>query len=260
VLGQGAARLIVQTAGEAAVRITSDTSCGFGALLVKADPAMVVGGDGEQGSMTWHVDGCAVGASSQTNFDPDCQGGTDTIQGTLTVSATQKVTGKRQVILGIVNSITPNSSQSVTITFDKADMTDLAAWYLPGGGAAPPGKLTVHHGTLTGTVQPVTAERKSAPGTYDVATPIASFSNLSLTGAAVTLNADHKTFNLNIDSAQLTAMNGHYMGQGNFISGTISINGHLVTLPQMGLDPSYSQDKFDASYACTADMTAVLPP
>jgi hypothetical protein len=28
----------------------------------------------------------------------------------------------------------------------------------------------------------------------------------------------------------------------------------------MGLDPSFTQASFDESYACTTDMTAVLPP
>jgi hypothetical protein len=259
-LGPAAARLLIQTAGAAAGRVNSDKSCGFNAWLVKLSPTNVVGNDGQMGSMTWHIDGCDVGSADRSDYSTDCLGGVDSIQGTMSVSATRTVTGQRQVILGLVDSITPMSPDAVTIAFDGVQLSELAAWHTEAGASAPVGKLTFHDGVITGTVQPVTAERKSAPGTYDVATPVAKFTTLSIGPAHATLVAGGKTFNLNIGGAMLNAMNGHWQGQGNTLTGSIVLDGRTLSLGTLPLNPSFAQTSFDASYACTTDMMSVVPP
>jgi hypothetical protein len=260
VIGPGVARLLIQTAGAAAGRIANDSSCGFSHWWTRLTPTAVTGGDGEEGSMTFHIDDCDVGSSAPTEYGTDCLGGKSSIQGVLKMSATQVVTGKRDDILYLVPSITPDAPDSVTVTFDHADMTNLAAWHTAAGASGPEYKLTLQSGTMTGTAKPVTGQSKSDPGDYDVGTPVATFTNLAFNGGAATLFADGKTFKLNIDSATLNAMNGHFRGQGNYLSGTISIDHHMVMLPQMVLNPSYEQQAFDASYACTADLASVIPP
>ncbi len=259
-LAKNAARLMVQTAGAAASRVNADKKCGFETLLVKVAPTSVQGGDGEMGSMKWHVNTCNVGHEGATDYATNCSGAKDFVEGTLGVSATRTVTGMRKVLLGVINSITPASSDAVTIALDKVDLVEVAAWRLDPGATAPRGKLVFHTGELSGTVLPITAQRRSAPGTYDISTPIARFSELSLGEAHATLFAGPKRFNLNLTSAKLSAMNGRWMGQGNTMTGTVVIDGQTVTIAGEPLDPLYDQPAFDASYACTSDMQATIAP
>jgi hypothetical protein len=258
-LATAAARLVVQTSGAAAQRVNNDSSCGFENLIVKLSPTDVSGKNGEMGYMKWHVNGCEEGASAPKSYATDCNGAVDSVSGSMKVTATRTVTGQRQVILGLLNSITPRAHDAATIALDQVDLSGLAAWRVDGGASAPRGVLTFHQGSLTATVGPITGERKSAPGTFDIPTPIATFTSVSLTNAPATLVSAGKTFNLNLQSASLTAMNGRWQGKGNSLEGTVVLDGHTVALPPMALDPLFDQPIFDASYACTADLLEPVP-
>jgi hypothetical protein len=258
-IGGGAARLLVETMGAATTRVWNDSKCGFQSVLVKLAPTAVTGGDGQHGSMSFHVDGCDVGASSTINYGTDCTDGKDSLIGKLAVSASCEVTGTRHRVVGVVNSITPDAPDSVTLNLGDVGLSEFATWHTPAGGT-PLGKLTIHHGTMTGTVHPITAERASAPGSYDIGTPVAMLNNITLSGATATLLAGPKTFNLSIDAASINAMNGRWKGQGNSLSGSIRIDGHDVTLAEQPLDLQYTQARFDQSYACTTDMASLVPP
>jgi hypothetical protein len=55
-------------------------------------------------------------------------------------------------------------------------------------------------------------------------------------------------------------MAGGYKGKINQLSGTAVVDGVTVNIPPMALDPTYKQADYDATYACTPDLKAVIPP
>jgi hypothetical protein len=148
----------------------------------------------------------------------------------------------------------------VTLTLTDVDLTEFAAWSLAPQATQPSGKLLLHTGTLSTTLNPILGERQSKPGTYDVPTPVARFTSIGLASATATLTSGAKTFKLTLDEVQLSAQAGAYQGKSNTVAGTLKLNGAPVTLGSTVLDATFAQAAFDAAYVCTGDLLATVPP
>lgn len=259
-LGQNAARLIVQSAGAVGSMINKDSDCGFDDTWNKLNPTDVTGDPPNQGSMTWEVSGCRLVPGAATVLDTYCSGAKRVAAGEVTVSARRVVTGERETKYLVVPSIIPDTPEAVTLDLTQVQLKEFAAYSIAPQAAAPAAKLVVHSGTLSSKLVPILGERKSAPGTFDVPTPVASFTSISLKTARTTLTAGAKTFHLDLDAAALTAQAGGYKGKVNTVAGSLKVNGVTVTVPSIPLDPSFQQAAFDQSYACTDDLKATVAP
>lgn len=254
VIGDGAARLIIQTVGTLASMVNGDATCGFEDKLgVLLWPSETIGDAGEMGSMTWDVEACTVGSEPLARQSEDCIGGATFQQGHADIDATRTVDGERTTELLFIAAIEPRDSSSVHIWLNEARLSEFVVYSLAAGESAPVGKLTIHDGTLSGLVEPATGARADASNTFDIATPIARISNVHLRNASVTLEAQGKVFEIFIADTQLDALNGSIGGESNLIAGTIMIDGDSVGVGG-GLNPTFNQQTFESSYLCTENL------
>lgn len=254
VIGDGAARLVIQTVGTVASMVNSDATCGFEDKLgVLVFPTEVVGDTGEMGSMTWDVEGCVVGSDSLAVLSEDCLGGATFVEGFADVSATRTVRGERTTEYLLIDAIEPRDSHSVTIELHDVALGEFVTFPLAAGESTPLGMLTIHEGTLSAVVEPATGARADAPQTFDRPTPIARISNVHLRNARATLEAQGKVFEIEIADTNLSATNGTVAGVTNQIAGTILIDGDVVEV-NGPLNPTFDQQTFEQSYLCTENL------
>jgi hypothetical protein len=258
VLGEGAARLIVAGVGAIASQANANTECGFDAYTTLLFPYLVEGEPGEMGLMSWNIDNCLVGSDGLVE-DPDCAGGRTITGGWADVTATRYVSGERTQMIGVIDAIEPRDRESVEIVLTDVALDDFSVELWSAGASMPRGTLTLHSGTLSGTVMPIMGEMASEPGRFEVATPVAILSDITLNDAQATLVSEGMTFNITFDDVLLNAVNGTWNGQSNTISGSLSVNGETVVLDPQPLDDGFDQAAFDQSYACTEDLLEIIP-
>jgi hypothetical protein len=258
-LGENAARLLVLSAGTVAEMINADDACGFETTSVLLSPTSVVGAAGELGSMSWDVSDCELSGSAIRAYSTDCMGTKTWVRGGVVVDATRTVRGEREKQYLVIDSVIPRSRDAVTISLPRVELHDFVAYEVAAADEEPAGKLTLHSGTLAAVVSPRLGERESKPGIFDVASPAADIGALSLPGAEATLESAGKTFKLSLSDVQISARNGVFQGYGNTIAGSLRVNGELVEFGPIDLNPDYTQAAFDAGYACTEDLLAVIP-
>ncbi|MFZ5468250.1 MAG: hypothetical protein ACOZIN_02335 [Myxococcota bacterium] len=260
-LATNAARLVIQTAGTLASMINSDNLCGFEDVLVKLNPTRVEGDDGSFGLLAWQVADCRVGQTGVSLVSQSCDGKRTLSTGYAQVDAERVVTGERDTAYAVADSIIPRTPDAVTITLSDVLLTDFSAYSLPSGAVSPVARLVLHSGRLFAVVAPIVGERQSEPGRFDVPTPVATFSNVRLLDAYATLEVGGMRFTLVIPETRLLAQNGSLRGVSNTLSGTLRLgSGLTIDLAAVPLDPDFEQTAFDASYACTPDLKAPIPP
>lgn len=257
-LGENAARLLVLTAGTVASMVNADDECGFENTLLLLNPDEVVGDEGETGSMSWSVEQCDLSGVLR-RYSEDCSGGYTMVWGGLVVDASRTVSGERNSLYYLFDSIIPRTRDAVDVRITHAELDDFVAYQVPAGADEPKGKLTLHSGVLEARVLPRLGERESDPGVFDVPTPLAELHSISLPSAEATLEAEGKTFKLSLSDVQLYARNGVFGGFGNQVSGSLKVNGELVEFGPIDLNPDYEQAAFDASYTCTEDLLEAIP-
>lgn len=267
VLAEGAARLIVQATGEVASMINADTDCGFDATDVLTSPTVVEGDPGEMGRMGWRIESCDISVDADDVGTPaatDCLGKSTFRSGGFTFTGERDVTGVREEIgflgITIADSIVPSSHDAVTVRLEDVALADFKSWSEnEDGTSADLGVLTIHSGSLAAGLDPVLGANAGEDGTFDVPTPVSALGGVRLTDAEVTLVSDGKTFKLHVDDTDLAAFNGTYNGRSNEIDGTITLEGETFSLAGQSLNPEFTQDDFDARYACTEDLADVIP-
>jgi hypothetical protein len=258
VLGEGTARLLIQTIGTIAGAVNSNEQCGFEAYLVKMLPDEVIGEEGEMGSMTWSIDDCSIGSNETVIDSEDCDGGITYTGGFTSIDATRTVVGEREKLLFLFDSIIPKAHQSVELALDNVVLDNLVGYSIAAGASEPLGILTLHSGTLSAVVEPILGERVSEPGSFEVTTPVALFSGVRLQNATATLESEGKIFSLEISDSSISAVNGSWDNLTNHLTGTINVNGTQVTLDNMDLNPDFNQTAFDSTYVCTEDLMNVV--
>ena len=259
-LATNIARLTVQAAGNIASLTQNDTRCGFSALLVKTMPDEVTGSNGQMGQIRWGISNCTIGQTGPASLGADCSGTTTYLSGRANVSAQRVVKGERNAELVVFDSIIPRARDALTIKLTSVPLDELSTWTVLPSEVNPYAKLVIHSGILSGTVTPALGERKSKPQVYDVATPVATFTDVQLSNANVSFSVGGKKFNLEVPAVKVSALNGSLNGKSNTISGVVTLgNGHLITIAPTALDPEFEQKAFDSSYACTSDLKAPIP-
>jgi hypothetical protein len=258
VIADGAARLIVQSVGTVASMINKDEECGFADMFgVLINPTDVQGEVGEMGSMTWHIDDCQLGASELSVFSEDCLGGVTYLDGVANISSTRTVLGERDTEYFLFDSVVPRNSRSVQLWLEDVELSEFASFGIAAGDSEPLGILTIHQGQLSAYVEPATGERADDAGVFDVATPVASMREVHLRNAVATLESQGKIFVIDIPDTNLSATNGRVDGVTNRISGQVMLDGKSVSI-EGPLNPSFSQQSFDQSYACTENLARPL--
>lgn len=257
-LAENTARLVVLAAGVVAKAVNADSDCGFDAARVLLTPSRVEGSVGEPGLLSWKVGGCALELGVATDLSTDCLGGRMVAGGRAVVSAERTVTGLRERRYFVVPSIVPRAADAATIVLRDVALHGLEVSTVAPGASVADGVFTLVEGRLSATVTPYLGERSSAPGEFGPPTPVAVFSGLRLEGARGVLNSGGRAFRVELPSVELEAVNGTVGGRSNVLSGTVQLHGRQVTLRDRPLDPSFAQERFDASYACTEDLRAPL--
>jgi hypothetical protein len=199
------------------------------------------------------------------NIGTDCLGTREFQSGIAAVSGMRHVDGMRHDInLGLltIHSITPNTPESVKVQLTNVVFNELSDYSLDPNQTSPSRAITLHGGSMSALVEPITGEEAMTPGTFDIATRVARLQSVNVTNAPTTIVYLGKTFNVHVDSASLSAFSGSYArtGEKNSINGSITVSGSTFTLDHAPLDPAFDQMNFDASYACTPNLKAPIPP
>lgn len=262
VLASGVARLLALTAGTLASEINKDDECGFEDFWVKTDPTRVVGDSGDQGLLEWEIDDCRLRNNGSAPVYVDCYGRQRFFDVDLTVDAMRTVTGERETILVLVDSIIPNSHDAVTIALQDVEIARLELYEREGDLSAPFRGIRAEGGRLSATVQPIVGENAGDRGRYDVPTPVVHITNLSLSAAPVTVQSGPKTFKFQVDAADVEAFNGSWdeAGMTNYLSGSVVIDGETIPLGVLPLVDGFDQSEFDARYACTNALVDLITP
>ena len=254
IIGDGVARLVVQTVGTIAGLINEDDNCGYSNTLgVLANPSSVVGDRGEQGSLTWEIADCQVGNDALAVYATDCLGNTTWLAGHASVDSWRTVFGEREAALDLFlfafgESIIPNDEKSIELSLDGSELHELSTYAIKAGESEPLGILTIHEGTLDAFVEPATAEANDGSG-FTVPTPRAHMSGVRLRDARATLTAQGMTFVVAIDDTNIVATNGRLGLAENTIAGTVTIDGDVIAIGG-SLDPDYDAARFDDSWKC----------
>jgi hypothetical protein len=216
-----------------------------------------------------------VGATDDARvYDSDCEQTDSIVNGSATVIASRTVTGLRDDIIDLsfldpllglfdaddaLKSITPGSHEFVIIDIKFVILEDFVSYILPLGDSEPVGSLTIESGEIKGIVRPVMQERVGSPGTYDIATPAAFVEDVEVFNLKAVLLGQGKIFNVDIEYAYLSALNGIFQGVGNTVNGRIKVNGKLVELgDDTILNPDFDQDAFNQSYACEEGLPGFI--
>lgn len=260
IVGDGVARLIVQTVGTVAGAVNANADCGFANTLgVLANPIEVVGEHGEMGSLTWSIEDCANGAPELSVFATDCVGNQTFIEGNASVDSVRTVYGLREPAVDLFffalgESIEPQDSRSIDLWITETQLNEFSSYGLKAGATEPLGILKIHQGTLDAFVQPATGENTEGGG-FVVPTPVATMEDVRLRNATATLFAQGMTFVITIDDTNLTATNGRVHDSENAIAGTVTIDGVVIEVGG-ALDPEYDAAQFEAGYVCTENLAA----
>jgi hypothetical protein len=255
-LAEGAARLLMRDAAGAVSLINNNAFCGFQNQDLLQNPIEVVGDPGSLGEMAWAAN-CNVGTGGLSGLSTDCFNVTTTVEGIAGMSAIRVVDGLRDQICGgfldlfCADTIHPIAPNDVLFQFN-AGFSNFAV------GTAD-AKLILHSGSMAATVRPMQGQN-AGTGEFTVATPIASFDSVALSGADVSLITGAKTFRFPIAAAQLQAFAGSFGGGHNSLSGGITVDGAPWVLGNLPLQTPYDQTKLDQSYACTPGLVSTLPP
>jgi hypothetical protein len=267
VLGEGAARLIIQSVGEAASMVNADADCGFAntGILRDSVKAPANADVGDMGSLTFFTEACAMNASPENVGTPasvDCVGKEKHRSGQVTVTSTRVVEGELEVIsifgIAVADSIIPRVRDAVSISLEDVTFTDFKMWSVRPDGGEDLGVLDIASGSGSALVSPILGENADDAGVFMTPTPVSALDDVNFSDMSAVLYADGKIFKLDIASTSLRAFNGTYQGQSNLIAGSIVVNGETIELAPQGLDPEFEQSAFDASYECTENLTAVI--
>lgn len=241
---QAVARLTVPAVSSIVAILEQDTTCGFASANVKA-AAMQNGTVGGRGQVVYSTTACRIEIPEDRVLATDCTGRQIRAQGKLTVTArkllTGVVTGEPQVPIFPVTDA-PAVYELTEVVFDgfrTATSTSAA--------------LIQAAGKLSAKVTPRVA-RGVRSQACTVRTQIAKVEDVKYDDAIVTLEAGGAV-TLSVLDSDFDATVGSWDSASNTLSGSVNIAGEQHTLPAgEGLDPTFQQASFDASWQCDPDL------
>ncbi len=244
----GAARMAIMAAGSVTGLAGTDEACGFTSLatMLTGIGGLEFGDDGSL-EVRWNIEDCSV-AAPEPVVQTDCAGDVRTTQGAATVS------GSQVVALQPGLPPAPGDPRAVHLTVSEAELFQLVMTSERPSAPDEDATITFHKGRISAEIEPVLGESESAPGTYQVPTPVARISRVRLNDATLTIDAQGNQLDLRIDDSDLTATSGNFPGGvTNTITGYIVVDGRRVEIDD-ALESDYEPAAFDATYACTPDL------
>jgi hypothetical protein len=230
-------------------------NCGFSSYLTRAFPKQVIRKENNASELHFRIDSCEVVKQVSTGFYPeDCLGEKTAFEGKAIVTGTQKVRGRLQSFLGMFDDIVPSHPHANVFDFEKITVDRFASYYTREGDDQPQAKLLMSSGEFSAQIKPVLAPKKGSPCEFSRSTPVVGFEIQVKDKIVVelTLNTQGLQYarTLNLRAASLKAQNGYFRGQGNFLTGDITLDGNSFHFEGEALNPDYDQTKFDQSYEC----------
>src|SRR5262249_40140399 len=147
-------------------------------------PDRVEGEVGQQGLMEWSVEECEMSSRRGEEFDADCKNLTRRYEGDASINASRIVHGLRDEIsifdLIHIDSIVPNSPDSVDLTLSNVQLTNFMAYDLDPGAAEFDRAIRIVNGSLSAEVHPILGESLETAGRYDATTYMARMSGVRL--------------------------------------------------------------------------------
>lgn len=248
-LAQGASQLTALLLGTLANRLEEDAACGFSSDGVRFSPE-ITGTLGEPGGVGVFTvsEPCVMRFEQPTVLREDCHGKRTMARGTVRLTGTKTLRG--YVSGDPIEPIVPTTSDPAEIRV-QADFTELELWTEPGDNS-----VLVHSGKLSGTVRPRTAI-DTVTGACSLPTAVVKMEDMIWNNAAMRIESEGRSFEVQVPSSNLTAVNGRRDNEENSIEGAISIDGELVPIPVrgQGLDPEYDAPTFvDSFLSCEPNM------
>ncbi|MCA9508819.1 MAG: hypothetical protein KC505_10405 [Myxococcales bacterium] len=103
---------------------------------------------------------------------------------------------------------------------------------------------------------------------YSISTPVVEFKNIKIFDASARVEGHGMSIPLKINEAQLCAFNGRFSQEGNYVEGRIQFSVGSDTkeyselkeleIKRVKLDPDFSQQQFDQSYAVTPHLYKLI--
>lgn len=250
----GVAQLTVRNVGAMVSLIAADTSCGFAATSVLANPT-ISGAVGSEGTVTWTATDCALDLSDK-EVSKDCQNVTTVASGKVTISASKTVAG---ILTGNpLNPVLPGGPDAATIIISKATFDNFKVTKSNSENI-----LTLVEGAISAKAMPRLAV-DSTTGACSISTPNVAFSDVVYEKSTINIKTPDIDEKIPVAASNLTAQNGVNGGNENALSGTITVWDAEHTLPipgdSEGLDPEYEATAFVESFACTAVNPTLVTP
>jgi hypothetical protein len=245
-LALGASRILVLTAGAILRATNANERCGFSSPDL---PPEVDGPPLTEATLTLSTRACEIAPHESAS----CSGERTELGGSVVVDARRTVTGFRvgvPVILPL-DLVIPQEPDAVDVHLDRAA---LAGAVLRTGEV----EAVFTSGEMTALIHPVLAEDDGLIGTYSVPTPVAYFERVVVEGASLRIDRGGRSIAIEVERAELEALNGSFGGRSNFIRGEIVLRGSSFEIGSE-LDPDFDQAEFDASYACTDGLGSPVP-
>ena len=200
----------------------------------------------------------------------DCHAVKTYMEGKADITGNTIVTGKiiyASEYLEIFTDILRQDPQNTLFDFQKITLDNYTSYDVVHSEKLPQYLLHIKEGTLSAQVEPIFTESNKLCD-FSAATPNVYFHGVTLKEAKSTLRLNLKNiissddlfldFELDINNSNLSAQNGFYNKKGNWLSGSISIDGKEHHLHELLLHPFFKQKHFDDSYRCLVEK--IIPP
>ncbi len=244
----GAARLLLNNAGNAVQAAVSDARCGFASPGVVSAVRLTgeTGYDG--GEAVFTIDSpCTIEFPELSTLSRTRQGKETKGQGRVLVRGTMRQRGR--LTGDPAQPIIPTSRDAVEIVFDVS----FDGWSV-GSGEEGSKVFVADAGGVTGRMRPRLAKDEST-GACSIPTPVVTFDNLAVKpGTTGLLRSGALAVRVDVDAGTLNAQVGNKDGVENTLAGTISatVLGEDVSIDVGGeLDPDYDAGLAVAAFSCT---------
>ncbi len=273
VLAPQVARLLVQNVATASGLVLGDQQCGFRSQMAAPVAAFPPAANQpptppDPGFVTTGINSCTVALPMGVSLPEDCFRSRTFTNGSATMTATMTTSGLRtEQCQGpfCVQLAIPVSRDAIEMTVSEGTFNDFASFTLQPGQQAPQALLTIVEGRLGFVFAPLLGANTNQPNPFvtvhDVQTPVSRVSRIEvLERTRMSVDLEGRRFDIEATAGRLDAFIGRYEGQGNFVRGSLRIDGQDIPLPSVDLLPTYNQELFDQSYDCTPNLRETIPP
>jgi hypothetical protein len=249
-VGQGLARLTVRNVGAITTAINDDTACGFESEAAK-NSWVASGPSGEIGEVVWRVENCEVKFDSDSPAEKtNCNGVLSTTSGTIKVTATRTIQG--YITGDRINPVIPAGPTAVSIHLENAEFENFKVT-----AADSDAVLTMVSGAISAVVKPRVAADADR-GVCSVSTGDATMAEIKYSPSKVHITTEDRDFDVDVNSSNLSAVNGLFDDQENLLWGEITVWDSQQNIPtdddEQQLNPDYDREKQIAGFSCLEEI------